>query len=339
MTTSIRSSESIHRGPLLMLMSGVLACLFLLSLFIGANPIPVLAAVMDAAGDTQSVIALILTEVRLPRALIALLAGATLGLCGAAMQGLLRNPLASPGLVGSAGGAALGASLTLYSGLAAGFWLALPAGGIVGSLLATLLVYSLAGRAAGTATLILAGVAVNSIAMALISLLINLAPSPYAVREIVLWMLGSIANHSMDDFWIMLPGTLLGWALLAGTGRSLDALTLGEETAHTLGVNLDRLRWRIFIAIALAVGSAVSTTGAIGFVGLVTPHLLRPLVGFQPGRLLPASALGGAIMLLCADIGVRLFPAGTEIKVGVLTALVGAPFFLFLIVRSRRWQT
>ena len=322
-----------------MLMSGVLACLFLLSLFIGANPIPVLAAVMDAAGDTQSVIALILTEVRLPRALIALLAGATLGLCGAAMQGLLRNPLASPGLVGSAGGAALGASLTLYSGLAAGFWLALPAGGIVGSLLATLLVYSLAGRAAGTATLILAGVAVNSIAMALISLLINLAPSPYAVREIVLWMLGSIANHSMDDFWIMLPGTLLGWALLAGTGRSLDALTLGEETAHTLGVNLDRLRWRIFIAIALAVGSAVSTTGAIGFVGLVPPHLLRPLVGFQPGRLLPASALGGAIMLLCADIGVRLFPAGTEIKVGVLTALVGAPFFLFLIVRSRRWQT
>ena len=339
MTTSIRSSESIHRGPLLMLMSGVLACLFLLSLVIGANPIPVLAAVMDAAGDTQSVIALILTEVRLPRALIALLAGATLGLCGAAMQGLLRNPLASPGLVGSAGGAALGASLTLYSGLAAGFWLALPAGGIVGSLLATLLVYSLAGRAAGTATLILAGVAVNSIAMALISLLINLAPSPYAVREIVLWMLGSIANHSMDDFWIMLPGTLLGWALLAGTGRSLDALTLGEETAHTLGVNLDRLRWRIFVAIALAVGSAVSTTGAIGFVGLVTPHLLRPLVGFQPGRLLPASALGGAIMLLCADIGVRLFPAGTEIKVGVLTALVGAPFFLFLIVRSRRWQT
>ena len=322
-----------------MLMSGVLACLFLLSLVIGANPIPVLAAVMDAAGDTQSVIALILTEVRLPRALIALLAGATLGLCGAAMQGLLRNPLASPGLVGSAGGAALGASLTLYSGLAAGFWLALPAGGIVGSLLATLLVYSLAGRAAGTATLILAGVAVNSIAMALISLLINLAPSPYAVREIVLWMLGSIANHSMDDFWIMLPGTLLGWALLAGTGHSLDALTLGEETAHTLGVNLDRLRWRIFVAIALAVGSAVSTTGAIGFVGLVTPHLLRPLVGFQPGRLLPASALGGAIMLLCADIGVRLFPAGTEIKVGVLTALVGAPFFLFLIVRSRRWQT
>lgn len=334
-----QSDDQNHHSRLLALLAVVTACLFILSLFVGSNPIPVLAAMMDAAGNTQSIIALILTEVRLPRALIALVAGATLGVCGATMQGVLRNPLASPGLVGSASGAALGASLTLYSGIATSFWLALPAGGMVGSLLATLLVYTLAGRAAGTATLILAGVAVNSIALALISLLINLAPSPYAVREIVLWMLGSIANHSMADFWIMLPGTLLGWALLTGTGHSLDALTLGEETAHTLGVNLDRLRWRVFIAVALAVGSAVSITGAIGFIGLVTPHLLRPLVGFQPGRLLLASALGGAILLLCADIGVRLFPAGTEIKVGVLTSLVGAPFFLFLIVRSRRWQT
>ncbi len=333
------SGETNHQGRLLSLMTAILACIFMLSLFIGSNPIPVLKAVLDAAGETQSVISLILTEVRLPRALIALVAGATLGVCGATMQGLLRNPLASPGLIGSASGAALGAALVLYSGLGASFWLALPSGGIIGSLLATLLVYTLAGRAAGTATLILAGVAVNSLALALISLLINLAPSPYAVREIVLWMLGSIANHNMADFWIMLPGSLLGWALLAGTGRSLDAMTLGEETARTLGVNLYRLRWRIFIAVALAVGSAVSLTGAIGFIGLVTPHLLRPLVGFQPGRLLPASALGGAILLLSADIGVRLFPAGTEIKVGVITALVGAPFFLFLIIKSRRWQT
>jgi len=338
-TLSTSGGKANYQGRLIALMAAALACLFVLSLFIGSNPIPVLTAALDAAGDTQSVIALILTEVRLPRALIALVAGATLGVCGASMQGLLQNPLASPGLVGSASGAALGASLALYSGVAASFWLALPAGGMIGSLLATLLVYTLAGRAAGTATLILAGVAVNSIALSLISLLINLAPSPYAVREIVLWMLGSLANHSMGDFWILLPGSLLGWMLLAGTGRSLDALTLGEETAHTLGVNLDRLRWRIFFAVALAVGSAVSITGAIGFIGLVTPHLLRPLVGFQPGRLLPVSALGGAILLLCADIGVRLFPAGTEIKVGVLTSLVGAPFFLFLIVKSRRWQT
>lgn len=339
MNLSVANVEPKQRAILTIALSIVLVSLFVFSLFIGSNPIPVFEAVMEAAAQSHSMIALILTEVRLPRALIALFAGATLGLCGAVMQGLLRNPLASPGLVGSSGGAAFGAAVALYTGLASSYWLALPIGGVVGSLLATLLVYTLAGRAAGTATLILAGVAVNSIALALISLLINLAPSPYAVREIVLWMLGSIANLSMNDFWILLPGTLLGWALLAGSGHSLDALTLGEETAHTLGVNLTRLRWRIFIAVALAVGSAVSVTGAIGFVGLVTPHLMRPLVGFQPGRLLPASALAGAILLLCADIGVRLFPAGTEIKVGVLTSLVGAPFFLYLIIKSRRWQT
>jgi len=332
-------SEPVQPVSLIITLATLLACLFVLSLFIGSNPIPVVRAVLESAAESHSVIALILTEVRLPRALIALFAGATLGLCGAVMQGLLRNPLASPGLVGSSGGAAFGAAVALYSGLASSYWLALPAGGVIGSLLATLLVYTLAGKAAGTATLILAGVAVNSIALALISLLINLAPSPYAVREIVLWMLGSIANLSMADFWILMPGTLLGWVMLAGCGRSLDALTLGEETAHTLGVNLNRLRWRIFVAVALAVGSAVSVTGAIGFVGLVTPHLMRPLVGFQPGRLLPASAFGGAILLLCADIGVRLFPAGVEIKVGVVTALVGAPFFLYLIIKSRRWQT
>lgn len=339
MKVSDTVSEPVQPVSLIITLATLLACLFVLSLFIGSNPIPVVRAVLESAAESHSVIALILTEVRLPRALIALFAGATLGLCGAVMQGLLRNPLASPGLVGSSGGAAFGAAVALYSGLASSYWLALPAGGVIGSLLATLLVYTLAGKAAGTATLILAGVAVNSIALALISLLINLAPSPYAVREIVLWMLGSIANLSMADFWILMPGTLLGWVMLAGCGRSLDALTLGEETAHTLGVNLNRLRWRIFVAVALAVGSAVSVTGAIGFVGLVTPHLMRPLVGFQPGRLLPASAFGGAILLLCADIGVRLFPAGVEIKVGVVTALVGAPFFLYLIIKSRRWQT
>lgn len=328
-----------HDRLLTVTLTLLLALLFIMSLFFGSRPIPVLRAALDAAQQSDSVIALILTEVRLPRALIALFAGATLGLCGAAMQGLLRNPLASPGLVGSASGAALGATITLYTGLAAGYWLALPAGGVIGALLATFVVYLLAGRNAGTATLILAGVAVNSFALSLISLLINLAPSPYAVREIVLWMLGSIANNSIADFWLMLPGTLLGWLLLVGCGRALDALTLGEESALTLGVDINRLRWRIFLAVSLAVGSAVSITGAIGFVGLVTPHLLRPLVGFQAGRLLPVSALGGAILLLAADIVVRLFPAGTEIKVGVVTALIGAPFFLYLIVRSRQWQT
>lgn len=312
--------------------------LFLLSLFIGSNPIPIIQAARDVVSDRLSTFSLILTEVRLPRALIALFAGATLGLCGAVMQGLLRNPLASPGLIGSASGAALGAATMLYFGVGPLFWLSLPAGGMVGALLATLLVYLLAGRDTGTVTLILAGVAINSLAPALISLLLNLAPSPYAVREMVLWMLGSIANRSMEDFWILLPGTLLGWGLLAGTGRALDALSLGEDAARSLGVDLPRLRWRLLVAVSLAVGSVVSVTGSIGFIGLVVPHLLRPLVGFQPGRLLPVSALGGGILLLAADLAVRLFPAGTEVKVGVLTSLVGAPFFLYLILKNRRLQ-
>ncbi|MEW8013395.1 MAG: iron ABC transporter permease [Candidatus Sedimenticola endophacoides] len=326
------------QGRLVTLLSTALATLFLLSLVTGANPLPLWRALHESLADTPTVLSLILTEVRLPRSLIALVAGASLGLGGALLQGLLRNPLASPGLIGSASGASLGAVSVLYFGLGAGFWAALPLGGMSGALLAMLLVYLLAGRDASIVTLILAGVAINATMLALISLLLNLASSPYAVQEMVLWMLGSVANHGMDAFWIMLPGTLLGWLLALGSGRALDALTLGEETARSMGVDLVRLRWRLFLAVALTVGSAVSITGSIGFVGLVVPHLLRPLVGYMPGRLLPVSALGGGLMLLLADMAVRLLPAGTEIKVGVITSLVGAPFFLYLILKTRRVQ-
>jgi iron complex transport system permease protein len=288
--------------------------------------------------------AIVLWEIRLPRALIAALAGASLGLCGAALQGLLRNPLASPDLIGSANGAALGAVAVLYFG-AGGLTavvgdlvgaLALPLGGIAGALLATWGVWRLAGPQAGVATIILAGVAVNALAIALVSLLLNLAPSPYAVQEMLLWMLGSVSNRSLGDLWVLLPGTLLGYGLLLGTGRALEALTLGEETAHSLGTDPRRLRARIFVATGCAVGSAVAVTGTIGFIGLVVPHLLRPLVGHRPGPLLWLSALGGAVLLLAADLVVRLLPDGTDLKLGVITSLVGAPFFLYLILKSRR---
>jgi iron complex transport system permease protein len=332
------TGEMMHQRVLVAILAIVMVCLFIVSLFIGSNPLPVIQAARESLLDTPTVIGLIFGEIRLPRALIALFTGATLGLCGAAMQGLLRNPLASPGLIGSSSGAALGAVSMLYFGLGVVMPLAVPLGGVAGALLATFMVYLMAGREGGTLTLILAGVAINALALALISLLLNLAPSPYAVREIVLWMMGSIANHSMTDLWTLLPGVLLGWVMLFGTGRSLDALTLGEETASTMGISLSRLRWRIFLAVALSVGSAVAITGSIGFIGLVVPHLLRPLVGFQPSRLLITSALGGAALLLAADISTRLFPAGTDIKVGVLTSLVGAPFFLYLIIKSRRYQ-
>ena len=280
--------------------------------------------------------AIILREVRLPRMLIALFAGATLGLCGAVMQGLLRNPLASPGLIGSASGAALGAVSVLYFGLHLLHPQAVPLAGMLGSLLATSLVYVLAGRDSNVTTLILAGVAINAMATAGLSLLLNFAPSPFAVRELVLWTLGDLSDRSLADFAVMLPCTLLGWVLLIGIGRQLDALTLGERTAKSLGVNPARLRWRVLIAVSLAVGASVATTGMIGFIGLVVPHLLRPFVGYEPRRLLLVSALGGAAMLLAADIGVRLLPTPTTLKVGVLTALVGAPFFLHLILKSRR---
>ncbi len=335
----MKSLHSINQRQLLVTLALLLVLLAISSLLIGSEPWPMIQALFSHPDQRSSILALILTEVRLPRVLIATLAGATLGLCGAAMQGLLRNPLATPGLTGSASGAALGAVIALYFGLSSRFALALPVAGMFGSLLAMVLVYLLAGRDASVTTLILAGVAINTLAMALISLLLNLAPSPYAVQELVLWMLGSVTDRSLNDLWIMLPGTLLGWLLMLGCGHGLDALTLGEETATSMGIGLNRLRWQLFIAIALAVGSAVSITGSIGFIGLVVPHLMRPLVGYQPGRLLTISALGGAIMLLLADLAVRLIPAATEIKVGVLTAVVGAPFFLWLIIRSRRSQT
>ena len=185
---------------------------------------------------------------------------------------------------------------------------------MLGALLTTGMVYLLAGRDSTVSTLILAGVAINALAAAGLSLLLNLAPSPFAVSELVLWTLGDITDRSLRDVWVMLPCTLLGWAMLAGTGHSLDALTLGERTARSMGINMRRLSWRLFIAVSLCVGAAVATTGMIGFIGLVIPHLLRPFARYQPSRLLPLAALGGAVMLLAADIGVRLIALYTSLS-------------------------
>ena len=324
-----------HRRLLLLLLGAVVA-LFFISLTTGRHSFSLWHTVAEWLANEQSVYTLILLELRLPRSLVAIVVGATLGVCGAAMQGLLRNPLASPGILGSSSGAALFAVIVLYFGFhSLSPWL-LPVAGMAGALLAIVLVYVMTGNDSTITTIILAGVAINAIAAACISLAINLAPSPYAVREIALWTLGDLSKVSLPDLWLMLPTTLMGWVMLSGCGRSLNALSLGEETAASMGVNVVRLRWRIFLATALAVGAAVATVGAIGFIGLVIPHLLRPLVGYEPRRLLLASALGGAVMLLLADIAVRLIPTQTPLQVGVLTALVGAPFFLYLIVKSRK---
>lgn len=322
--------------PLLLAVLTVLVAMLLaVSLLLGPAGFGIgesLAALLSSSGDP---IAVVMQEIRLPRAILGGLVGASLGLSGAVLQGYLRNPLAEPGLLGIGASAALGAVIAIYTGLSITVPLALPILALVGAGLAVLLV-SILARGGGTLTLILAGVAVTTFASALISLALNLSPNPFAALEIVFWMLGSLEDRSMVHVFLAAPFMLGGWLLLGVLGRGLDALTLGPDTAETLGVNLPRLQALALLGTASAVGAATAVTGAIAFVGLVVPHLLRPLVGSQPSRLLPASALGGAAMLLAADCAVRLIATDRDLKLGVVTALVGAPFFLWLILKTRR---
>jgi len=277
---------------------------------------------------------LIVTELRMPRTLLALMVGATLGLGGAVLQGLLRNPLAEPGLLGVSGGAALGAVIAIYFGLSARFVLATPLLGIAGALLAGALTF-LFGRS-GTLTLILAGAAVSGLAAAGLALALNFAPNPYAAYEIVTWLLGSVAEKEWGQIALCAPFMLAGWLCLAATPRGLDALTLGEAQAESLGINLNLLRALALAGVALSVGAAAAMTGAIGFVGLVAPHLVRPFVGYQPSRILLPSALFGAILLLVTDMAIRVIPTAAELRLGVLTSLIGTPFFFWLVLRLRR---
>jgi iron complex transport system permease protein len=287
--------------------------------------------------ERDPIFSLILFEIRAPRVILSLMVGAGLGMAGAAMQGLLRNPLAEPGLLGASSGAALGAVLALYSGFADQFWLALPLAGFVGTAIAVGLVYLLAGYQTGTTALILAGVAISALCSSLISLVLNFSPNPTAAMEIVFWLLGSFADRSNREVMLVILPMALGAVLLLTCGGGLRALALGEETAFSLGMRLSRLKAQILLGCALLVGAAVSVVGSVAFIGLIAPHLMRPLVKADPGRLLPASALAGAILLVLADIGVRLlYTRGQEMKLGVLTALVGAPFFIFLILKTRR---
>jgi len=318
------------------LLASTVLIFFLISLGTGPialNPLQVFQAFF---AEASSQAAIIVREIRLPRALLGILVGASLGLAGASLQGLLKNPLAEPGILGVTGGAVLGAVVTFYFGWSTVFFLALPLGGMSGALLAVVILFLMAGRSASVQTLVLSGVAVNTFAFAVTSLALNLSRSPYATLEIIFWQLGSIADRSMDHVFLILPLVLAGWFLLAVNGRALNALSLGEEAAQSLGISLKTLRLRILWGTALCVGAATAVSGSIGFVGLVVPHLLRPWVGHEPGRLLGPSALGGAAMLLAADVAVRLVPGATELKLGVLTAMVGAPFFLALILALRR---
>jgi len=317
-------------------LSALVAALFLAALLVGPaglSPGESLGALVTGQGDAA---ALVMREIRLPRAILAVLVGASLGLSGAALQGYLRNPLAEPGLIGVSASAALGAVIALQTGLAAAHALALPGLALAGALVAVLLLLVLAGPRGGALTLILAGIALSSLAGALTALVLNLSPNPYAAADIVFWMMGSLADRSFTHVWLALPLTLLGWLLIAGLGRGLDALTLGEDAAEALGIRLSRLRLALVLGVAASVGAGVAVAGAIGFVGLIVPHLLRPLVGARPGRLLLASALGGAALLLASDLAVRLILPDRDLKLGVLTAILGAPLFFHLIYKTRR---
>ncbi|MFG1185219.1 FecCD family ABC transporter permease [Xanthobacter aminoxidans] len=309
--------------------------LFCASVAVGYAPLDLSAAFGDLLAGRQSLAALVLSELRLPRAILGAAVGFSLGLTGAALQGLMRNPLADPGVVGVSGAAALGAVIAFYFGFSASFALALPLGGLMGAAAATAVLLALAARGAGTVMLILAGVALSSLAGALTALALNLAPSPYAALELVFWLMGSLADRSLVHVALALPFMVVGWGLVLATGPALDALTLGEDAAESLGFPLRRVRLLVIGGTAAAVGASVAVAGAIGFVGLVVPHLVRPLVGHRPGRLLAASGLAGAALTLGADILVRLVPTRPELQLGVVTALIGAPFFLFLLARLR----
>ncbi|MBB96785.1 MAG: ABC transporter permease [Rhodobacteraceae bacterium] len=321
------------------LMTGLgllVALLFIGSLVVGYAPVGPIDSLRALIAGDGGPVTMVMREIRLPRALLALFIGAGLGLAGAAMQGYLRNPLAEPGLIGVSASAALGAVIAINTGLVAMGTLGLPVAALAGAVIGVGLIMALAAPNGDTLTLILAGIAISAMASALTSLVLNLSPNPFAANEIVFWMMGSLADRSMVHLWLFLPFGLVGAGLLLGLGRGLDALTLGEDAARTMGIRLGRMRLLLVLGTASLVGAATAVAGAIGFIGLVVPHILRPWVGSQPSRLLTASALGGAAMLLAADIAVRLILPDRDLKLGVVTALVGAPLFLHLIYKTRR---
>ncbi len=316
----------------------VLATAALMSLVIGPADLSIMAVIQALAGLGEATHQIIVWEIRLPRTLLALMIGATLAMSGAALQGFVRNPLASPSLLGTSNFAAFGAVVAIYFGTSNLFSLAVPIAAITMSGISVVVLIVIAGRDSRMLTLILAGLALSSLASALTALALNLAPNPFAAVEITYWLLGSLADRSFEHVTLAAPFMIISWALLLYDRRALLALSLGEETAQTLGVALDRVRLRLVLALALGVGAAVAVSGIVGFVGLVVPHLMRPLVGYDPSRLLIPSALAGAALLTVADCLVRLLSTSAELKLGIITALVGVPFFLFLLFKERRGQ-
>lgn len=278
----------------------------------------------------------VLLGLRLPRTLLALVVGGALGLCGAALQGYTRNPLADPGVLGVASMAALGAVVTLYLGMSASAPWLLPTAAVAGAMLGVALLLLLAGLTGGAVTFVLSGVILQTLAGSGVALALSLAPNPWASGEIINWLMGSLQDRSLQDLAWAGPLALAGCAVTLAAAPALDALTLGETGARSLGARLGRARLLLAVGVGLATGACVAATGVIGFVGLIVPHLMRPLVGARPGALLLPSALCGAALVLAADVAVRLIPSAEEVRLGVAMSALGAPFFLALLISLRR---
>jgi len=305
------------------------------ALLVVAFPLSLLAGRVWIDPSVTPNATLILMELRLPRALLAVVIGGGLGAAGAAMQGYLRNPLADPGLFGIAPMAALGAVASLWFGFALSAWL-LPIFALLGAGLAMALLALIAGRSGGIALFTLAGLMIASLAGALTALAITLAPNAFAMSEIVLWLNGALTDRSWREVTIAAPLVALGIFALSIAARPLDALTLGADAARSMGVDMRALLWLLIIGIGLTVGASVAVAGIIGFVGLIVPHLVRPLTDRLPSSLILPSALAGALLVLVADSIVRILPLVTELRLGIALSLIGAPFFLWLLLRMRR---
>lgn len=314
--------------PALLILVGILT---VLSIAVGR-----VTLTWDVWSAQDAVSRAILVELRLPRAILGVLVGASLGLAGAAMQGYLRNALAEPGTLGISAMSALGSVLSIFFNIAGLHPWVLPICGVLGGMTGMTTLFVLSGRTASALTLVLSGIILSALAVAGISLALSLSPSPWAAGEIVRWMLGGLTDRGFDELTIAAPLIIVGCIAVLASRRALDALTLGETGARSLGIDLNRAQWQLALGIGLIVGGSTAVTGMIGFVGLIVPHLMRPLVGSRPGALLIPSAIGGAALVLAGDIVVRLLPGGSELELGVVMSLVGAPFFFVLLHSMRR---
>jgi iron complex transport system permease protein len=332
---SMPAATAKKNATLVLSLTALTLLLMLLSLMVGPaglSPGEALSALISGEGPAG----IIVRDIRLPRTLLAVLIGATLGLSGAALQGLLRNPLAEPALFGAPQAAAAASSFVIAFGLLPATSLAVPLAGMAGALVSIGGLVAVAGSRASLTVILLAGLALASFAGAATALILNLAPNPFIALEVAFWLLGSLEDRSADHLFVAAPFLIASWAVLFANARAFRALTLGEDAAASLGVDLVRTRLMVVTGVALGVGAAVAVAGAIGFVGLVAPHLVRRAVQSDPARVMLPATLAGAALLLAADIAVRIIPAAIELKVGVVTALIGVPFFLMMIFGERR---